>query len=110
MNFYADHADGIAELQAELGSDCPMIYYRGALIKCLPGDASRGGKNEVGGISLDCDLTVTCLAADFTAVPKSSQPFKYPGQDGNNYNIVAVQIAPGGLQYTITANDANQGV
>ena len=110
MNAYADHADGLQSLQDELGSDCPSVWYGGRLVRALPASARIGLNNSIGGLSMDSDLSLICLASDFTVLPTSNQGFKYPGQTGKSYRINDVFVAPGGAQVRITANAAAQGL
>jgi hypothetical protein len=107
MSAYTEHADGIAELIAELGDDCPSIVYAGATVKVLPAAARNGLNNGMGGMSLDSDLSFTALLADFPSTPASNKSFTY---EGKTYKINDVTFAPGRLQVHITANDAAQGL
>lgn len=107
MSAYTEHADGLAELQAELGESCPVIVYAGATVKILPGAASNGSKNSVGGLSLESDLQFTALLADFPSVPTANKSFTY---EGKTYKIETVNFGPGRVQVEINANDAAQGL
>ncbi len=110
MDVFAIHAAGLKALENEQGASCPQLYWNGALIDVLPGGARLKRENSAGGFSLDSDLKLTCLAADFPALPQSQDEFNYPGQNGKLYRIVSVTTAGNGYQLHIEANDANQGL
>jgi|APGre2960657404_1045060.scaffolds.fasta_scaffold346272_2 hypothetical protein len=107
MSAYTEHAAGLAELQTELGDDCPAIVYAGATVKILPGAAANGSRNSVGGLSLESDLIFTALLADFPSTPASNKSFTY---EGKPYKIETVTFGPGRVQVEINANDAAQGL
>lgn len=107
MNVYSAHAEGLAQLQAELGADCPSLVINGKTVKILPGGARHKKDNGAGGFSLDSDIQLTCLSADFAAAPVSRQTFTYRGR---TYRIESVTTAAGGLQIRIDANDASQAL
>ena len=111
MNPYAEHADGLRELQDEL-DDCPTLtWYRSktdsAVVKILPGSLMLRSANSAGGLSLDSDFACTCLASDFSGRPTTNQIVVYLGK---RLAISDVTIAAGGLQYEIKANDAAQSL
>ncbi len=108
MNPYQDHANGLSELQSELGNDCPALFINGQLIKILPGGVKLKRENTPGGFSLDSDIQLTCLSADFKAQPTSKQTFRYPGQNGGRFNIVSLTSMAGGFQLRINANNADR--
>ena len=111
MNPYEDHAGGLAELQDELGGDCPQMYWGGKLWPVLPGGTRLASNNSPGGFALDCDIQLTVLMAQFGAdLPENTQTFNYPGQNGKLYRIASTTPAPGQLQMRINANDAAQGL
>ena len=108
---YEDHADGLAELQGELGAACPQMFWNGKLWPVLPGGARFASNNSPGGFSLDSDIQLTVLTAQFGAdLPDNTQTFNYPGETGKLYRIISTTPAPGQLQMRINANDAAQGL
>lgn len=108
MNPYQEHAEGLVELQTELGSACPTLFFNGQEIKILPGGVRLKRENEPGGFSLDTDIQLTCLSADFKDQPASKQTFRYPGAQGPRFNIVSVTTMPGGLQLRINGDNADR--
>jgi hypothetical protein len=110
-NPYEDHADGLAELQDELGADCPQMLWNESLWPVLPGGARLAKELSTGGFSLDSDIQLTVLMGQFGAnLPVSPQNFNYPGKDGKLYKITSVTPAPGQFQMRINANDAEQSL
>lgn len=111
MNPYAEHAAGLAELQTEMGSDCPTftpLWFATQPIKILPGGVRTKKDNSPGGFSLDSDLQLTCLLADFGQnPPQSKQLFTYLG---GSYKITSVTTAPKAVQVRINADSAAQKV
>lgn len=101
MNLFAIHATGITDLQNELGADCPTFTFAGKVIKILPGGVRLKRENTPGGFSLDSDIQLTCLSADFGVQPQPKQTFIYLNL---KYNIVSVTPAPGGLQLRINGD------
>jgi hypothetical protein len=104
MNLFAIHAGGVKALQDALGDDCPTLFINGQLIKILPGGVKLKRENTSGGFSLDTDIQLTCLSADFKSQPQSRQTFTYPGEQGTRFNIVSVTVMPGGLQLRINGD------
>ncbi len=111
MDVYADHGDGLRELQAEQGDSCPTfqpLWFETDPIRSLPGGVRTKKDNSAGGFSLDSDLQLTCLLADFGEHPPSSrQLFTYLG---SNYRITSVTTAPNAVQVRINADSAAQKV
>lgn len=101
MSVYQKHADSLRAVQNELGADCPSFTFAGKVIKILPGGVRLKRENTPGGFSLDSDIQLTCLSADFGVQPQSKQTFTYLGQQ---FNIVSVTIAPGGIQIRINGD------
>lgn len=111
MSVYSEHAEGLAELEAELGDDLPMIWWNGKAWPILPGGARFQRKNDSGGFTLDSALQLTVLTAQFGGqLPDSGQTINYPGENGRSYTIMSVTPAPAGYQMRINADDANQGL
>jgi hypothetical protein len=112
MNPYAEHADGMRELQTELGGDCPsFVWYlnktTSSTVKALPGSLLLKSSNSAGGLQLDSDFQCTCLRADFSELPNTNQRILYAGK---MLSIDSVFVMPGGYQLRIKANDAAQGL
>jgi hypothetical protein len=109
MNIYQKHADSLRALQDEQGDSCPTFTPQwGAKqpIRILPGGLRTKKDNSAGGFSLDSDLQLTCLMADFGANPPSSREvFTYLG---GNYRITSVTLAPNAIQVRINADNAAQ--
>lgn len=100
MNPYIDHANGLDELAAELGDDCPVFRYNDANFKCLPGGAKFSRQNDVGGIKLESDLQLTCTISQFGgSIPDAGEALFYLGRE---YTITAV--TPIGFQMRINAD------
>ena len=114
MTIYEQHQQGLRELQGELGADCPVMWYNGGAIRVFAGGASYKSKNSQGGLSLNCDLKLTVLAADFGTGfnfdALTNQTFNYPGQTGNLYSVDSVVKISGGFQVSILANSAAEGL
>jgi hypothetical protein len=111
MSVYDVHAASLAQLQGELGADCPQMFWNGSLWPVLPGGTRLAKDLSVGGFTLDSDLQLTVLLAQFGAnLPASPQTFNYPGQTGKLYRIVSTTPAPEQLQMRINANDAEQSL
>lgn len=111
MNAYSEHGDGLKELQSELADSCPIFtpqWFNMGNIKILPGGLKNKKDNSPGGFSLDSDLQLTCLLADFGANPPASrQLFEYLG---GTYRITTVTTAPNAVQVRINADNAAQKV
>ena len=113
MNHYTDHAAGLAELQTELGDDCPVFTFASSTIKCLPGGARRAKELEDGGFGMDADLSLTALVAEVSGTPETLVASLLKSQItylSKIYRVESVTIAPGGLQFSLTATDLNKGV
>ena len=77
----------------------------------LPGGTRLASDNTTGGFSLDSDIQLTVLVAQFgDSIPENTQTFNYPGREGKLYKITSTTPAPGQLQMRINANDASQGL
>ena len=114
MNHYTEHAAGLAEIQTELGDDCPSFTLRGATIKCLSGGARRSKEIEPGGYGLDSDLSLTALVsaavfatAELLVAGLLKSQITYLGKV---YRVEVVTLAPGAEQFSLAANDLNKGV
>lgn len=117
MNAWAFHAEGIGEIQAEAGADCPFITWAGQNYILLPGSAVLKRKLEEGGYNQDFDFTATALLSTFTAknptITTSNQlasamlknSFSYQGEV---FRFQSVWLLAGGFQIQINANAANQ--
>ncbi len=105
MNPYQVHADSLKDVQEEQGEDCPIAVFSSVTVKILPGGVRQRKDNSPGGFSLDSDIQLTCLLADFPEAPTSRQSFIYLNR---TYRIESVTTMAGGLQIRINANDANQ--
>ena len=114
MNPYYEHAEGIAELQNELGDDCPTITWRGVTLKCLISGSNRSKEIDPGGFGMESDLSVVCLRSEIgyetdeqlvAALLKSQL-----NHNGHVYRVQAAVVAPGGKWVTIKAQDLNKGV
>ena len=109
MNVYQKHADSLRALQSEMGDTCPVftpIWAQLGDVKILPGGVRTRKDNSAGGLSLDSDLQLTCLLADFGQTPPlSRQLFTYLGA---NYRITSVTTAPNAIQVRINADNAAQ--
>ncbi len=109
MNVYSIHSQGLAALQDELGEACPQMFWNNKLWPVLPGGTRFASNNSQGGYSLETDIQLTVLTAQFgDSPPDNTQEFRYPGQDGKLYRIVSTTPAPGQFQMRINANDAAQ--
>lgn len=113
MDAFTEHADGLWELQNEQGGACPTFTWKGQTIRVLPGGAQRSNELEAGGLAVDADLSLTCLASSFSydtteeivaALGKSQLTYQ-----GNLYRVESVTVAPGAKQLTIKATDLNKG-
>jgi hypothetical protein len=111
MNVYQTHADSLRDLQAEMGDTCPVfnpLWAQLGDIKILPGGVRTKKDNTAGGFSLDSDLQLTCLLADFGASPPlSRQRFTYLGE---TYRITSVTTGPNAVQVRINADNAAQKI
>jgi hypothetical protein len=111
-NWYAIHAASLAQLQGEIGPDCPTFVWAGSTYNALPGGASRKKDLIVGGWKLDSDLSITCLIAQFNATSPQAlrQAMINTELDYlfDRYKIKSVTIAPGGLQIRIECEDLFQ--
>lgn len=115
MNPLLDHANGVSELQRELGDDCPVITWARRDYKILPGSAVRRQDLAPGGFQLNADLRFVALVETFLSSSIANADdlqdamqntvFTYLGQ---NYKATSVSIAMGGLQVTVEANSAVQ--
>src|SRR5689334_2768782 len=99
MNPYKIHADSLKALQCEMGDDCPVstpLWASMGDIKILPGGVRTKKDNSPCGLSLDSDLQLTCLLADFGENPPPSRgQFMFQGQ---KLRITSVTTAPNGVQ------------
>ena len=113
MNHFSDHAAGLAELQSELGDDCPVFTFAGQSIKCLAGGAKRSKEIEDGGFGMDADLTLTAMVADVRSTPEALVAALLKSQItylSKLYRVESVTVAPGGVQFSLAATDLNKGV
>jgi len=111
MNVYDAHAGSLKDLQVEMGENCPVftpLWGELGDIKILPGGVRTKKDNSPGGFSLDSDLQLTCLLADFDdSPPQSRHTFRYLG---SVYRITSVTTAPNAIQVRINADNAAQKV
>lgn len=110
MNPYTEHGSGLTELQSEMGDSCPTFiplwHSFSDPIKILPGGVRTKKDNSTGGLSLDSDLQLTCLLADFGNNPPPSRGyFTYQGQ---KLRITSVTPGPNAVQVRINADNAGQ--
>ena len=109
MNPYAEHAEGLAELQSEMGDNCPVftpLWADMGDIKILPGGVRTKKDNSPGGFSLDSDLQLTCLLADFgDSPPPENGLFMY---NGKKFKIRPLTRAPLEYQVRIEADSVAQ--
>ena len=114
MNQFEAHANDLADYEAELGDDCPVMWYSGGPIKIIPGGATYETKNSQGGLSINADLSLTVIAADFGKDfdfnDLTSQQFNYPGETGQLYSVDSIVKVAGGLQVRILANSAAESL
>lgn len=108
MNLFEIHASGIRAVQEQLGDECPTLFHNGQLVKILPGGVRLKRETTPGGFSLDSDLQLTCLSADFKTPPTAKQTFKYPGQNGTQYSITSVTTMAGGYQLRINGDEVGK--
>jgi hypothetical protein len=116
MNAWQFHAEGIAEIQAEAGGDCPVINWAGQDYILLPGSAQLKRRLQEGGYDQEFDFTATALLSTFAAnnaqftstdalanaMLKTS--FTYLGEV---YRFQSVWLLSGGFQIQINANSAD---
>lgn len=111
MSVFTKHAASLRAVQLQHGDDCPVftpLWADLGDIKILPGGVRQKKDNSPGGFSLDSDLQLTCLLADFGDYPpESRKKFEYLGR---TYRITSVTPAPGNLQVRINAVDAAQSL
>jgi len=114
MDIYAIHAGSLKDLQDEAGDSCPHMWYNGGVINILPGGATYKSSNSQGGLSIDADLSLTVLAADFGPGfdfdAMTNQTFNYPSQNGPLYSVDSVVKSPNSYQVRILANSASEGL
>ena len=112
MNIYDIHSNSLSALQDELGPDCPQMFWNGKLWNVLPGGTRLASNNSPGGFSMDSDIQLTVLLAQFGTggIPENTHTFRYPGAEGKLYRIASTTPAPGQFQMRIKANDAAQGL
>lgn len=114
-NPFEDHADGLGELEAELGAECPTFTWAGKDWTVLPGGAMRRKPIDAGGFTVESDLQLTVRVWQFLSLYQSAEAlreqllntdFEY---GGHRYTVETVTVAPGGHQIQIGANDGEQG-
>ncbi len=90
------------------------MWYNGGSIDILPGGATYKTSNSQGGLSINSDLSLTVLVAnfpkDFDFNAMTNQQFNYPGQNGELYSVDSVVKSPNGFQVRILANSAAEGL
>lgn len=109
INPYAIHAAGIASVQLEQGTACPVMTWNGATIQIQPGGAIRRKDLGIGGFSLNADLRLTVLVASFLNYNSADlvqadllqTELDYLGEA---YKVDSVTIAAGGLQLHLECN------
>lgn len=113
MDIYSKHNDGFSQVIAKLGVVCPVFTWGNVNWQIVPGSVKMREKLQPGGFSMDSDLLFWTQLAQFKN--NSIQDLKnsllqtamqYLGDD---YKIISVSVAPGGLQAMIEANALNQG-
>ena len=117
MNAWEFHAEGIAEIQAEAGGDCPFITWGGDNYIILPGSARIKLTLVEGGFDQDYDFTATALLSTFTAknpgiksvadlsAAMNKTTFSYQGKI---WRFQSVWQLAGGFQIQINANAGKQ--
>ena len=107
-DYYAVHADGVVETMNSLGTVCPQLTWNTQTYRCLPSGRMRQGILGQGGFSLNADLSVTLLAADFGGgpYPESNQDIFYPASSQFRFRIESVTWMPGGDLIRIKATAA----
>ena len=114
MDIYEIHSASLKSLQTEAGNKCPAMWFDGRAIKILPGGATYKTSNSQGGLSINADLSLTVLAADFGKDfdfnAMTNQQFNYPGQGGQLYSVDSVVKSPNSFQVRILANSAAEGL
>lgn len=117
MNVYEVHSASLSALQTELDTQgaavkCPIFTWAGKDYKALPGGAHLKKDLTMGGLSLDADLMITVLVAQFNATANAQRDAMLRTKLiylGHNYRIESVTIAAGGQQLRIECRDAVQG-
>jgi hypothetical protein len=105
---YSDHANGLSQLQNELGSECPAFTWCGKPWPILPGGALFKRENSTGGFTLDTDLQLTVLTAQFQGnLPDAQDEFQY---QGHTYRIKSITTPGNGFQMRIHADLAAGGM
>lgn len=84
------------------------MLFNGDVIKILPGGVKLKRENTSGGFSLDSDIQLSCLSADFKAQPQSKQTFTYPAKGGRLYSITSVITMPTGVQLRIIGDEVGK--
>jgi hypothetical protein len=108
MSVYADHAAQLAALYNELGGEAPTFVWDERPWAILPGGAKFRRVNAVGGLELNSDLQLTCLAAQFGGtLPQAGDQIVYTGLA---YTIISITPAPAGFQMRINADLTVQGM
>lgn len=111
MNPYSIHADGISDLLAEAGGDCPTFTWLNNPYQIIPGTAMTNKPLRDGGFSQMYDLSFTTTVAQFNTDANTlkdqllNQPIQYLGID---YKIIHVGILAGGTIIKVEANSLNQ--
>ncbi len=113
MDVYKIHSDSLRSLQDE-NENCPAMFYNGDLIRILPGGASYRTQNSPGGLSINADLSLTVLVADFPENfdfnSMTNQTFNYPNEGGQAYSVDSVVKSPNQYQVRILANSNAEGL
>lgn len=113
MNAWQFHAEGIAEIQAEAGGDCPTIKWAGKDYLILPGSAQLKRKLQEGGYDQEFDFTATALLSTFPGYASTDDLASAMLKTtcfylGEVYRIQSVWLLAGGFQIQINANAADQ--
>lgn len=113
VNVFELHACAMATAQNLTGA-CPVFTWNGDDWQMMPNTSTLKKDLDIGGYSLDSDLSFHCLLAqfveDFTDVETLKQSMLETAMVylGHNYKIVSVGILAGGLILKISANDLAQ--
>lgn len=112
-DYFKIHARGIQSLQTVLADACPSFIWAGQTWKALPGGARKSLDQSLGGFSLDSDLSITCLVAQFGRTADAQRELmlnKLLTYLGKQYRIRDVIVAAGAQQLRLLCVDAQQGV
>ena len=111
MDYYAKHADGFKQVEDKLDTSCPVFAWANSEWKIIPGSAHFKKPLDIGGFTMNCDLQFWVLLSQFNQTGsqlKEAMQDTSMGYQGDDFKIIGVSVAPGGLQAIIEANALNQ--